>query len=1252
MKIGRNERCPCGSGLKYKRCCVIKESVFKTFEDEVAFEGDFLPGARKKAEQLKNIITQYDFEDAATAAYCISSWRDNRSALESCIAFNICLINNEFGSLRIKTFDDFIAFFNSIKEIMQPFEFTDYVHGDFGEVQIKYNGINYPVILGTGHEQVYGALHFMLGLVDRLDKRLDLLTLLDYTKFAIDYLAPVNEQLHPYEIGFYLPSEAHWNATFSLFSNQEFISLICDASVLFPFENKVERTHFVNKLTKTLPLFNSSVLIDYYHLLLSSASDEEKNNNVQDVLFRSLYSVFDLWSGGERKLKVLFPVCLLDGSNRDNKPMFEQIFTFAAPAKEKIIVALNKDMLTPVELDERMTKITELNSEGNLAFVELRTNVENMSRRALQLANVPGEYKIEVQLVEYSSYTDVSVTNMQFGKKEKNMFTCTALDLFYIINFMDDFDDLCDFIDYEYSEKGKILSLGGNADIFVAWKENGKAFSKGAVEFGMINLGHGWADQYVRDFIADKSRYYPFYSHSHAFINPFSWRFGDECFGFISLYSKSLDSLKGFVTMLDNNICIYLQHNIDFYNMDGKDISFEMTLLRALDELTMRLFIRYKSLFENIPQLNGMIVQLMYMPWDYAQTIDNTGFLTSDSSYCFSDMLIDEELIMLRYSVDAEKFMNALVGCSDKTVECQYFVELIEQLCKSFNAHNIIAAIQADAHNKKDVNVFEDTIEFMYSPLSRYPSIEQRYFEPVRKRIAIVCQANDISPGTYKGKDAHNVIRTMQVALVSDFESRVIIYDKLVLHEHLLSFYSACLGEGLIDLRRFKTLSNLDDMVKKENYMKIVKSRERSRRDASTLLYIIETNLFLERTSDIDKISRDSIFELIAYADWLETLQNMADICYRDDDIVEIEITPEYLVNTNETEKSMDYQDELQLRKYKTIEYSPTIDDEDEKLIKEAVDAFEVDTGVDFKQMLDFLDYVMRDVCHLECCVESHPNVYRINVEELKKSYVSDFDTPLSKDIADKIVQFLTVTTSSLKTLKNKIEPILPTWDRKNRDMRFEVKPFFEIDTDIIFSPVALNDTSTKWKLGMQNWFPPYEIGLPTFVQALAKWKRRHESLMVCKLAEMFNQIEGLCVIPELQLHKRFKKDGYPPELGDYDIFAIDSVRRKIWMIEAKVLSKVGSVFESQQQQYNFFHSKKFDEKFQKRIDYARENTAKILGSFNMNNEVEYELCPYMVTNKLLLPMHKVLAFPVLVYSEMRDVLHNVYGDIIDIEKL
>ncbi len=29
-KIGRNERCPCGSGVKYKRCCLSKLQTMET----------------------------------------------------------------------------------------------------------------------------------------------------------------------------------------------------------------------------------------------------------------------------------------------------------------------------------------------------------------------------------------------------------------------------------------------------------------------------------------------------------------------------------------------------------------------------------------------------------------------------------------------------------------------------------------------------------------------------------------------------------------------------------------------------------------------------------------------------------------------------------------------------------------------------------------------------------------------------------------------------------------------------------------------------------------------------------------------------------------------------------------------------------------------------------------------------------------------------------------------------------------------
>ena len=33
MKIGRNDPCPCGSGLKYKKCCLGKEKEERKFQE-------------------------------------------------------------------------------------------------------------------------------------------------------------------------------------------------------------------------------------------------------------------------------------------------------------------------------------------------------------------------------------------------------------------------------------------------------------------------------------------------------------------------------------------------------------------------------------------------------------------------------------------------------------------------------------------------------------------------------------------------------------------------------------------------------------------------------------------------------------------------------------------------------------------------------------------------------------------------------------------------------------------------------------------------------------------------------------------------------------------------------------------------------------------------------------------------------------------------------------------------------------------
>lgn len=51
------------------------------------------------------------------------------------------------------------------------------------------------------------------------------------------------------------------------------------------------------------------------------------------------------------------------------------------------------------------------------------------------------------------------------------------------------------------------------------------------------------------------------------------------------------------------------------------------------------------------------------------------------------------------------------------------------------------------------------------------------------------------------------------------------------------------------------------------------------------------------------------------------------------------------------------------------------------------------------------------------------------------------------------------------------------------------------------------------------------------------------------------------------------RKQNYPIDLGDYDIIAIDDISKRIWIIESKVLNRVGSFYEMLAQQRNSFQN-------------------------------------------------------------------------------
>lgn len=96
--------------------------------------------------------------------------------------------------------------------------------------------------------------------------------------------------------------------------------------------------------------------------------------------------------------------------------------------------------------------------------------------------------------------------------------------------------------------------------------------------------------------------------------------------------------------------------------------------------------------------------------------------------------------------------------------------------------------------------------------------------------------------------------------------------------------------------------------------------------------------------------------------------------------------------------------------------------------------------------------------------------------------------------------------------------------------------------------------------------------------------------------------------------------------MGDYDVFAVNTELKEIWIAECKVLEKVETFYEMYRQQNRFFNEDKSDEKFQRRIDFLRKNYEEVIKDLQLP-KAEYTIRPFMCTNKVFLSRYKDVDF-------------------------
>lgn len=265
------------------------------------------------------------------------------------------------------------------------------------------------------------------------------------------------------------------------------------------------------------------------------------------------------------------------------------------------------------------------------------------------------------------------------------------------------------------------------------------------------------------------------------------------------------------------------------------------------------------------------------------------------------------------------------------------------------------------------------------------------------------------------------------------------------------------------------------------------------------------------------------------------------------------------------------------------------------------------------------------------------PNVIKAKATDVLNDYLSFVVENVPVEDVKSAYDFLTIVPGQLKTICDTTHPILPIWEREKRNHCFAVRPIYMSNNDYIYSPIIMEEVRKRWIEGFLQFYPPFEIGLERTCTALYAWKNNYEHLFSSEVEVLLKESGCEYAKHDVDLRREDRRGNHPTidVLGDYDVIGLNTTQKRIFIIECKVLQPIGSVFEHSNQQKRFFTKEKFDEKFQKRIDYF----SKVAMSFFANHGYDTEgftINPYMVVNKVFSSYYKHVQFPIVTFDELK----------------
>lgn len=393
-----------------------------------------LMGVNERINDILKITNKYNYEDLVKAIFCINIYINNRSALSSQMTLNLSLVEyKKCGNLRINNYSEFKDFFNKVEKILHVTPFDDYIIEDFGEVRFKYKDRYFKVIIGTGHNLVYGELFCLESLAKKIKKEDVLEEIFKYNSNIIEFFEKFNKSDEKREIRFEIPSELLFNKTQEFFNNELKKLSLDRIKNIFEKENApIEKRYFVEKNNSIYPLYNTAILVDLFDIWYKQLSNDDKRE-IADISIIKVLSDISILDQGEQP-NIIYPVSLIDNGHFKSK----YVYSFVIKCDKGAIIGINREQFeNEEELDKEINMIEQYHKNNKLNLGEIVKRNKNEYNLGITITK-----ECDVHFILYDNFVNISECYQRLVERDKKYYECSALDLIYMLLFMEDQNEL------------------------------------------------------------------------------------------------------------------------------------------------------------------------------------------------------------------------------------------------------------------------------------------------------------------------------------------------------------------------------------------------------------------------------------------------------------------------------------------------------------------------------------------------------------------------------------------------------------------------------------------------------------------------------------------------------------------------------------------------------------------------------------------------------------------------------------------